>query len=84
MCAADNTSPDSNNGTFANLVKHYSGDIPTKAMLNLLEASRCVEVKDGQVRSYTGNYSDYRAVVLAEQSATRLTRVRVSSTGRSA
>ena len=30
------SSPHSDNGTFANLVKHYSGDIPTRAMLNLL------------------------------------------------
>jgi len=50
------SSPDSENGTFANLVKHYSGDIPTKAMLNLLEASRCVEVKDGHVHLVRNAY----------------------------
>lgn len=35
--------------SFAILVKDYSGDIPTKAMLNLLEASDCVETTEGLV-----------------------------------
>ncbi|UCB54421.1 MAG: hypothetical protein JSW45_10800 [Thiotrichales bacterium] len=50
------SSPDSENGTFANLVKHYSGDIPTKAMLNLLESSNCVEIKDGLVHLVRNAY----------------------------
>lgn len=35
--------------SFATLVKDYSGDVPPKAMLKLLEASACVEVNDGIV-----------------------------------
>lgn len=35
--------------SFAALVKDYSGDIPTKAMFDMLEASHCVEKKDGVV-----------------------------------
>ncbi len=42
--------------SFANLVKHYSGDIPTKAMLNLLESSNCVEIKDGLVHLVRNAY----------------------------
>lgn len=48
--------PNSENGTFANLVKNYSGDIPTKAMLNLLESSKCVEIKDGLVHLVRNAY----------------------------
>jgi hypothetical protein len=36
--------------SFSSLVKKFSGDIPTKAMLNLLIAADCVEVKDNKVR----------------------------------
>ena len=53
---AMDSSPDSDNGSFANLVKHYSGDIPTKAMLNLLETSGCVEIKDGLVHLVRNAY----------------------------
>jgi len=42
--------------SFAGLVKQYSGDIPTKAMLNLLEASNCVEIKDGLVHLVRNAY----------------------------
>ena len=42
--------------SFADLVKEYSGDIPTKAMLNLLEASDCIEVKDGHVHLVRNAY----------------------------
>jgi hypothetical protein len=35
--------------SFATLVKHYSGDIPTRAMFDLLEKSGCVEKQDGKV-----------------------------------
>ncbi len=35
--------------SFASLVKEYSGDIPTRAMLDLLESSGCVERIDGKV-----------------------------------
>jgi len=41
---------DGNDDSFASLVKQYSGDIPTKAMLNLLLAADCVDVKDNTVR----------------------------------
>lgn len=41
---------DGNDSSFASLVKQYSGDIPTKAMLNLLIAADCVEIKDNTVR----------------------------------
>jgi hypothetical protein len=41
---------DGNDASFAVLVKQYSGDIPTKAMLNLLLAADCVKVKDNTVR----------------------------------
>ena len=47
---------DSDDGSFASLVKHYSGDIPTRAMLNLLESSECVEVKDGLVHLVRNAY----------------------------
>jgi len=47
---------DSSGSSFADLIKHYSGDIPTKAMLNLLEASNCVEVKDGLVHLVRNAY----------------------------
>jgi len=42
--------------SFANLVKQYSGDIPTKAMLNLLESSACIEIKDGLVHLVRNAY----------------------------
>lgn len=35
--------------SFSALVKKYSGDIPTKAMLDLLIAADCVEIEDNQV-----------------------------------
>lgn len=35
--------------SFANLVKDYSGDIPTRAMFDLLQKSGCVEKVDGKV-----------------------------------
>lgn len=35
--------------SFASLVKHYSGDIPTRAMFDLLQKSGCVEQVDGKV-----------------------------------
>ncbi len=47
---------DSSDASFASLVKQYSGDIPTKAMLNLLEASGCVEIKDGHVHLVRNAY----------------------------
>ena len=47
---------DSADASFANLVKQYSGDIPTKAMLNLLESSDCVEIKDGLVHLVRNAY----------------------------
>jgi len=40
---------DGENDSFASLVKHYSGDIPTKAMLTLLLAADCVKVEDNTV-----------------------------------
>ena len=49
-------SMDSSDASFANLVKQYSGDIPTKAMLNLLESSDCVEIKDGLVHLVRNAY----------------------------
>lgn len=36
--------------SFSALVKQYSGDIPTKAMLNLLVAADCVTVQNDEVR----------------------------------
>lgn len=36
--------------SFAALVKRYSGDIPTKAMLNLLLVADCITVKDNTVK----------------------------------
>ncbi len=42
--------------SFADLIKQYSGDIPTKAMLTLLETSNCVEVKDGLVHLVRNAY----------------------------
>ena len=47
---------DSSESSFADLIKQYSGDIPTKAMLNLLEASNCVEIKDGLVHLVRNAY----------------------------
>ena len=35
--------------SFAALVKQYSGDIPTRAMFDLLQKSGCVEKQDGKV-----------------------------------
>lgn len=35
--------------SFATLVKDYSGDIPTRAMFDLLQKSGCVEQQDGKV-----------------------------------
>lgn len=40
---------DGESGSFAELVKRYSGDIPTKAMLDLLQTAECVNVEDGKV-----------------------------------
>ncbi len=40
---------DGDTPSFASLVKQYSGDIPTKAMLNLLLAANCVKVKGDRV-----------------------------------
>jgi ATP-binding cassette subfamily F protein 3 len=37
-------------------------------------ATRIVEVRDGRVRSFPGNYSDYRKLVLAEELEARSTR----------
>ena len=37
-------------GSFAELVRDYSGDVPTAAMLSTLESSDTVEVKEGRVR----------------------------------
>ena len=36
--------------SFASLVKQFSGDIPTKAMLDLLLAADCIKVQDGTVQ----------------------------------
>ena len=47
---------DSSENSFADLVKKYSGDIPTKAMLKLLESSNSVEVKDGLVHLVRNAY----------------------------
>ena len=41
---------DGEDDSFAALVKQYSGDIPTKAMLDLLLAADCVAVKDNKVK----------------------------------
>ena len=41
---------DGSDSSFASLVKQYSGDIPTKAMLDLLITADCVQVDDGKVR----------------------------------
>ncbi|HED33481.1 MAG TPA: hypothetical protein ENJ08_04575 [Gammaproteobacteria bacterium] len=38
-----------NDQSFSQLVKDYSGDIPTRAMFNLLQKSGCVEQIDGKV-----------------------------------
>jgi len=40
---------DGEDGSFATLIKEYSGDITTKAMLNLLVAAECVKVQDNEV-----------------------------------
>ena len=50
------SSIDDSNASFASLVKQYSGDIPTKAMLNLLESSDCVEITDGLVHLVRNAY----------------------------
>jgi hypothetical protein len=47
---------DGTENSFARLVKQYSGDIPTKAMLKLLEASNCVEVREGLVHLVRNAY----------------------------
>ena len=47
---------DSSETSFANLVKHYSGDVTPKAMLNLLDSSDCVEIKDGLVHLVRNAY----------------------------
>ena len=49
-------SMDESDTSFATLVKEYSGDIPTKAMLNLLTTSECVEQKDGRVHLVRNAY----------------------------
>ena len=36
--------------SFAALVKQYSGDVPTKAMLDLLVAAECVQLNDNKVK----------------------------------
>ena len=41
---------DDGESSFAALVKTYSGDIPTRAMLDLLIAADCVDVDNNQVR----------------------------------
>jgi hypothetical protein len=41
---------DGDTASFASLVKQFSGDIPTKAMLDLLLAADCVKVQDGTVQ----------------------------------
>jgi protein-disulfide isomerase-like protein with CxxC motif len=41
---------DNSEHSFAALVKQFSGDIPTKAMLNLLLAAKCVKVDDNKVK----------------------------------
>ena len=41
---------DGNDASFATLVKQYSGDIPPRAMLDLLLAADCVDIKDSTVR----------------------------------
>lgn len=59
-------SVDGSGTSFASLVKHYSGDIPTKAMLKLLESSNCVEVKEGLVHLVKNAYvpgSDPKEVI---------------------
>ena len=40
---------DDTDDSFGALVKKYSGDIPSRAMLDLLLAANCVEVKDSKV-----------------------------------
>jgi hypothetical protein len=47
---------DGSDDSFATLVKQYSGDIPTKAMLKLLESSNCVELTDGRVHLVRNAY----------------------------
>lgn len=41
---------DGDKGSFSALVKQFSGDIPTKAMLDLLTAADCVQVEDKKVQ----------------------------------
>jgi hypothetical protein len=41
---------DNHPNSFADLVKRYSGDIPTKAMLDLLIAAGCVDVNQDKVK----------------------------------
>lgn len=45
-----------NGNTFAVLVKDYSGDIPTRAMFDLLEKSGCVNKLDGKVQLISHAY----------------------------
>ena len=47
---AKNLPVDGSDASFAALVKQYSGDIPTKAMLNLLLAADCVKVENNTVQ----------------------------------
>lgn len=47
---------DNSDNSFAALVKHYSGDLPTKAMLKLLESSSCVEIKGDRVHLVRNAY----------------------------
>ncbi len=47
---AKNLPVDGSDTSFAALVKQFSGDIPTKAMLNLLLAADCVKVENNTVQ----------------------------------
>ena len=40
---------DGNEGSFSTLVKKYSGDIPSRSMLDLLLAADCVRIEDDRV-----------------------------------
>lgn len=42
--------------SFSTLVKQYSGDIPTKAMLDLLLLAKCVALKDNEVKLIKNAY----------------------------
>ena len=48
--SAKNLPVDGSDASFAALVKQFSGDIPTKAMLNLLLAADCVKVENNTVQ----------------------------------